>query len=235
MGAVEVETRARDSAPPRARRASSVSRGDAMNTASLARCISLCVLLAASCKSTPPEREPPAAGMVVHVEDGDTITLADGTQVRLLGINAPENGQPLNKESRSECEALLLEKTVRLEYDAEKWDRMRKRRALAYVFVEKSFVNRELLLRGMASLDIREPNIKYRDVLTQAQEAAKHDLRGVWAWKPGTPFVGNTDSKTVHKADCDLVPRMSPHNRWEFSTMEEAVRAGYHACKSCKP
>lgn len=48
-------------------------------------------------------------------------------------------------------------------------------------------------------------------------------------------FVGNKDSKTVHKADCKTAAKMKPANRVAFGSMAEAEKAGFKACKVCKP
>ncbi len=56
------------------------------------------------------------------------------------------------------------------------------------------------------------------------------------AIKPSEPaFVGNKDSKTFHKAGCRTLAKMKPANRVSFATKAEAEKAGYKACKVCKP
>lgn len=51
---------------------------------------------------------------VVSVPDGDSIQLADGRRVRLLGIDAPERGRCLSDEARNELSRLASGKHVRL-------------------------------------------------------------------------------------------------------------------------
>lgn len=57
--------------------------------------------------------------------------------------------------------------------------------------------------------------------------------------KPGEPtpggFVGNKDSKTYHRADCKSAAKMKPANRVALASKAEAEKAGYKACKTCKP
>lgn len=48
-------------------------------------------------------------------------------------------------------------------------------------------------------------------------------------------FVGNKDSKTVHKADCTTAAKMKAANKVPFGSLAEAEKAGYKACKVCKP
>ncbi|MCL5287909.1 MAG: hypothetical protein M1453_07950 [Acidobacteria bacterium] len=61
----------------------------------------------------------------------------------------------------------------------------------------------------------------------------------VLAWGLGVaqakPFVGNKNSKKFHVVACQYAKKMGPKNRVEFSTVAEAEKAGYVACKVCKP
>ena len=60
-------------------------------------------------------------GIVVHVADGDTITVLDSNKVqhrvRLAGIDAPEKGQPFGNASRKRLRKLVAGKEVRVEFD----------------------------------------------------------------------------------------------------------------------
>lgn len=48
-------------------------------------------------------------------------------------------------------------------------------------------------------------------------------------------FFANKDSKVVHKADCKLAMKMKAENKVAFASKAEAEKAGYKACKICKP
>ena len=50
-----------------------------------------------------------------------------------------------------------------------------------------------------------------------------------------TGFVGNRGSKVCHKADCKAVAKMKEANKVTFASAAEAEKAGYKACKMCKP
>lgn len=50
-----------------------------------------------------------------------------------------------------------------------------------------------------------------------------------------TGFVCNKDSKLCHKADCKAVAKMKDANKVTFTSAAEAQKAGYKACKMCKP
>ena len=48
-------------------------------------------------------------------------------------------------------------------------------------------------------------------------------------------YVGNANSKKFHYSDCSAAQKIKASNRVEFSSREEAVRAGYVPCKKCSP
>ena len=48
-------------------------------------------------------------------------------------------------------------------------------------------------------------------------------------------FVGNTDSKIFHKADCKLGSKVKANHKMAFASKAEAEKAGYRPCKTCKP
>ena len=52
---------------------------------------------------------------------------------------------------------------------------------------------------------------------------------------PAAALVGNKESKTFHKADCKNAAKMKEANKTTFATAAEATKAGYKACKVCKP
>ena len=52
---------------------------------------------------------------------------------------------------------------------------------------------------------------------------------------PAAAIVGNKESKTFHKADCSTAAKMKEANKTAFATAAEATKAGYKACKVCKP
>ena len=52
---------------------------------------------------------------------------------------------------------------------------------------------------------------------------------------PVAAIVANKDSKTFHKADCKSAAKIKEANKTTFATAAEATKAGYKACKVCKP
>ncbi len=50
-----------------------------------------------------------------------------------------------------------------------------------------------------------------------------------------TGFMGNKGSKVCHKADCKSVAKMKDTNKVSFASAADAEKAGFKACKNCKP
>ena len=95
----------------------------------------------------------PAPQRIVKVYDGDTVRLADGTKVRLIGIDCPEmrDNDKLRADARRSGQALktimargqrayafvrdlALGAVVRIEYDRERLDKYG--RTLAYIWIK---------------------------------------------------------------------------------------------------
>ena len=74
---------------------------------------------------------------MVEVIDGDTLVLADGSEVRLVGIQAPKLplgradfvAQPLAEEAKAALAAMTLGRTVALSYGGQRIDRWGRRLA----------------------------------------------------------------------------------------------------------
>lgn len=87
----------------------------------------------------------------VHVDriiDGDTFVFGNQS-VRLLGINSPEKGEKYYDEAKELLESLILNKTVKLEFGKDKYDRYE--RILAYVFLNRENINKKLVEVGFAN------------------------------------------------------------------------------------
>ena len=135
--------------------------------------------------------EPSATGIpagaqeatVEYVHDGDTIFLADGRKVRLLGINTPEigdNAQCGGDEATSALRALVPEGSpVWVLADVEPLDQYG--RSLLWVFLpDGTNVNLELVRGGLAGVEQYAPNWLYRDDLHAAEDAARLSAAGLW-------------------------------------------------------
>lgn len=122
---------------------------------------------------------------VSRVFDGDTIELADGTKVRLLGINTPEV-QHFDKQADAggdEAKRWLTEKLkdrrVHLLQDVEKTDKYG--RTLAHVFTDnQEHINLQLVALGLAEASIYPPNLMFVHELVNAQNQAEKNRLGLW-------------------------------------------------------
>jgi methylphosphotriester-DNA--protein-cysteine methyltransferase len=52
---------------------------------------------------------------------------------------------------------------------------------------------------------------------------------------PAAGIVANKESKTFHRADCKAAAKIKDANKTTFASAAEAQKAGYKACKVCKP
>jgi hypothetical protein len=52
---------------------------------------------------------------------------------------------------------------------------------------------------------------------------------------PAAAIVANKETKTFHRADCKAAAKIKDANKTTFASAAEAQKAGYKACKVCKP
>lgn len=132
---------------------------------------------------------------VARVFDGDTVQLAGGERVRLIGINAPEAArekrpaQPLADEATRALETLAGPGgAVWLVPDAEREDKYG--RVLAHLFDAKGRnIQREMLARGLAAQIVVPPNERFLDCYRAAERSARDRALGVWsldAYRPAS-------------------------------------------------
>lgn len=88
-----------------------------------------------------------AGERILRVIDGDTIEISGGDRIRLLGIDAPERGDPVSEQATNRLRELTAAGQIAFELCDE---RDVYGRLLATVRVDKSNVNRILLQEGMA-------------------------------------------------------------------------------------
>lgn len=124
---------------------------------------------------------------VTHVVDGDTVDLADGTRIRLIGINTPELDQPYYDEATQFTRALLENKQVGLEFDADELDQYD--RTLAYLWIGDELANYTIVRSGWANSLSIQPNVKYAVYIEQAQEKAAAEGAGIWQQSQATVAI----------------------------------------------
>ncbi|MDQ2825618.1 MAG: thermonuclease family protein, partial [Actinomycetota bacterium] len=125
---------------------------------------------------------------VQRVIDGDTIVVAGGERVRLIGVDTPETKAPnqpigcFGEEASRFTTSLLPPGTpVRLVGDAEQRDKYG--RLLAYVYRRSDglFVNAELLRRGFGQVLTIPPNVAHTDEFVAMAGRAREASQGLWA------------------------------------------------------
>ena len=129
----------------------------------------------------------------------DTLVLADGKKVRLIGVRGPgrpkimaerrdEHGfiiedhsdptTPVEEEAARYVRDQVQNKKVRLEFDAERRDDDGV--LLVYVYLpDGTMLNEELLRRGYARLKLRSPTVKYDARFRAAYQESRREMRGM--------------------------------------------------------
>lgn len=122
---------------------------------------------------------------VAEVFDGDTVRLADGRHVRLIGINAPELGhdgqadEPLATAARDRLNELVGGHEVRLVFEEQEYDHYG--RLLAHLELADGTSVEEILLKeGLASAIAIPPNVRDIARLQAAEAPARRAHRGLW-------------------------------------------------------
>ncbi|MGH7570258.1 MAG: thermonuclease family protein [Gemmatimonadota bacterium] len=116
---------------------------------------------------------------VAFVIDGDSFNCRNGAKVRLLLVNAPEDG-PFGDLARGALAGLLpVGDRFRIETDRLRQDKQG--RVLGYVFLpDGQMVNEMMIRQGYAFLKPDETNRKYLPELREAEAAARDTGRGLW-------------------------------------------------------
>ena len=142
---------------------------------------------------------PGATARVARVIDGDTLKLADGRHVRMLGVNAPELGhegtadEPLARAAKAALERLLgadhrtgkTAAVITLHVDRERLDRYG--RLLAHVSSGGRNLELELLRQGLAYQVVIPPNVALADCLRAAERTARTAQLGLWSLSAAGP------------------------------------------------
>ena len=199
---------------------------------------------------------------VVHVSDGDTITVLTQdkreVRVRLFGVDTPEKGQERGKQAAEYTKDLAALQTV----DVQEMDVDRYGRLVGKVTLPGGkILNAELVAAGWAWV--------YRDYCKAAECKAWEQLErqartqrlGVWQDKNPTPpwewrkaqreggqkdtpvegkkasaakaYHGNAQTQKFHKPGCKYYD--CEDCTQTFPSSEAAIKAGYKPCKVCKP
>lgn len=125
---------------------------------------------------------------VRDIVDGDTLVLNNGTEVRLVGIQAPKlplgrrnfKKWPLADDAKAALAALTLGRRLRLSYLNVPIDRHG--RLLAYLFDDDGrWIQHELLARGMARVYSFRDNRGRATELLSVEATARAARLGIWS------------------------------------------------------
>jgi micrococcal nuclease len=123
------------------------------------------------------------SGKVAYVTDGDTLTLQAGKtqyKVRLLGVDAPEDGQPYSAQARKALSDKVLQKTVQVTtYGHDIYGN-----TLGIVNADGKNVNLELVKEGLAW---HYAEYSASKTLANAEQEARKAKIGLWADENPTP------------------------------------------------
>ncbi|MDP1541405.1 MAG: thermonuclease family protein [Moraxellaceae bacterium] len=119
----------------------------------------------------------PLVGLVVHVGDGDSITLLDAQQqrhrIRLGEIDAPELGQAYGQAAKRTLRQIIAQQHVRIHLlDIDQYGRI-----VGIVYLNDQDVNAYMLEQGMAWIYhryLRRPELK------KIEQEAREQKRGLW-------------------------------------------------------
>lgn len=177
--------------------------------------------------------------VVVRVFDGDTFELAGGDRVRLLGVDTPEQGEPLHDEARLFLERQVLGKTIGITYAGSRRDKYG--RLLGYVYAEDTMlVNRAIVANGLGYLylfkdsPIESPEI--RSMLAAQREAVTNRVGlAALSFEPESHYVASPNTFRFHRPGCRSLTPKEPGYYREIATRDEALWEGLSPCRNCKP
>lgn len=128
--------------------------------------------------------------------DGDTIKVIlddKKTTVRFLAIDTPETvhptkgEQPFGKEaSNYTCNKVKNAKKLEIEYDEGSTKTDKYNRALGWVFIDDTLLQKDLVSLGYAKVAYLYGDYKYTDELKKEESTAKSKKLGVWSLEEET-------------------------------------------------
>ena len=131
--------------------------------------------------------QPLTPAVVKSIGDGDTLQLADGRRLRLVGVNTPElrhGREPEQPQAvaakRALAQLLPAGATVYLQPGAAPRDRHGRLLAHAFRSQRGDSIEAELLRRGFGFRVAIPPNLAYQDCFAAAEGEARRAARGVW-------------------------------------------------------
>lgn len=117
-----------------------------------------------------------------RVHDGDSfdarLDTGEEVEVRMIGVNAPDQYECLHHEARRALVGLLGEGSFGLERDVT--DRDRFGRLLRYVRAGGVLANQAMIEQGLALVTASGDDVAHKATLQAAQAQARAESRGIW-------------------------------------------------------
>jgi len=173
---------------------------------------------------------------VLDVVDGDTILLTDGREVRYMGVNTPERGQPFYDEATQLNRDLVYGKSVTLHFGGRRTDRYG--RTLAMVYVDGLWVSDSLVAAGLAVVYGFSDNAEFLPPLIATQRIAIDARIGLWSIlleESEAFYIGSLSGYRFHRPNCASVPKIKHDRRIQFDSKHDAYYDGYAPCGRCTP
>lgn len=141
-----------------------------------------------------PLPQQPQQVLVRQVVDGDTVRLADGRSVRLIGINAPEIGrngrtsEPYAEAAKRRLQALVKASDGRIGLVPGVEAKDKYGRTLAHIYGRNGDnLEAQLLSEGLGYRVAVAPNVRLSGCQQLAEQAARKAGSGLWRRSPVVP------------------------------------------------
>lgn len=162
-----------------------------LKKASLVGAFFVCAIFSLQTQAFCPVSGPLSRVKVATVIDGDTLRLADGRNVRLIGVNAPEVGrkgrsaEPFADAARQRLQALVKASGGRLDLRLGQQARDHYGRLLAHAFNDRGEnLEAVLLAEGLGFFVAIAPNSLLADCHRAVERQARSAGEGVWRRSP---------------------------------------------------
>lgn len=182
---------------------------------------------------------------VVGVIDGDTVVLENKTRLRLRHIDAPELGNCGGNEAKNLLTALVNNKKIIIKEQIPDQNG----RAMAFIYIDKTFVNLEMLKSGLARY--HSDKTTQTKLLKQIAQEAKKNKLGIYSSKcyqtqnlenPKCFIKGNLENQRKSGRKLYYLPNCAQYKfvivekdlgeQW-FCDEKEAINAGYVKAETC--
>lgn len=143
--------------------------------------------------------------------DGDTARFVkdnEEVKVRFLAIDTPETNhpkkgeEPYGKEAKDyTCSKISNAKKIELEFDDKSDKKDKYNRYLAWIFLDDSLLQSELVENGLAKVTYLYGDYAYNDILLKKEEKAKKEKVGIYSEKDTSYYTTHKDDKDVIKEE----------------------------------